>query len=153
LQRTHRPQGGIIEQGVAAALFDPGGTDLAGFVDDEQDLYFAFQATCDGFGRVKLTGLIEFFKMLADGLGPRLYLLWSCAVAWLWWDFGGLAAASLPGLGCSGRLSGGVAAGAGGGRNWAVIGAGASGFWSRSSPGNSGNKCSNSESASAAKSR
>jgi hypothetical protein len=41
LQRTDGAQGGFVEDGVATALFDAGGDDLAGFVDDEQDVYLA----------------------------------------------------------------------------------------------------------------
>jgi hypothetical protein len=55
---------------VAAALFDAGGGDLAGFVDDEQDVDLALQPLGDGLCRVELAGGVEFFQVFPHRLGP-----------------------------------------------------------------------------------
>lgn len=73
---------------MAAALLDAGGADFAGFVDDDQDVYFAFQSAGNGVGGVELAGAVEFLEVFADGLRPCFHGLCCCFVGGFWVDSG-----------------------------------------------------------------
>ncbi len=140
---------------MAAALFDAGGGDPAAFIDDDEHQNLAFEAAGDGFCRVELAGVIEFFELLADGLGPgpRGNRRPVALVSLLRWGCAGCAA----GLGCSGRVSGGGAAtGAGdGGRKVAASGSGGAGtaLGADVSAARNGRACNSNEAVRASKSR